>query len=253
MKLIDGLITRLTVIKRPEKRMTVQFASQLKGKTGIEIGGPSRFFATGGYFPVYQYAATIDGVNYSSETIWEGKIAAGKNYHYKKGYMPGMQYLTEAGELEGIENDKYDFLLSCHSLEHVANPLKALLRWHELLKPGAMLCLILPNKEYCFDRNRPFTTFEHILSDLENDTSEKDQTHFSEIYEKHIIAEDPTIKTLEALKERTADNFNNRCVHHHVFDFDLIKQMLQYCGFKIALQKVIHGINLFTIATKNSN
>lgn len=250
MKLIDWLITEISLLKSPAKKETVQIARSLKGKKGIEIGGPSNFFSATSYFPVYLYAAAIDGVNYSSETVWEGKISAGKNYQYLKGYEKGEQFIAEATDLDTIKENSYDFLLSCHCLEHVANPIKALKQWHAIIKPGGLMCLILPNKEYCFDRNRPYTSFEHLLEDYKNNTNEYDETHFEEIYKNHIIAEDPGINSLEELKKRTRDNFHNRCVHHHVFNFEVIIETLRYCGFEINIYKVIHGVNLFIIATK---
>ena len=44
----------------------------LKGKKGIEIGGPSIIFKD--ILQVYQVASGVDGVNYSDKTMWEGSI-----------------------------------------------------------------------------------------------------------------------------------------------------------------------------------
>ncbi|MCH5596834.1 hypothetical protein [Niabella ginsengisoli] len=44
MRLSDSIITAISALKHPDKRNTIALARSLKGKTGIEIGGPSGFF-----------------------------------------------------------------------------------------------------------------------------------------------------------------------------------------------------------------
>ena len=103
-----------------------------------------------GYFPVYLFANQVDSVNVSKETVWEGKILEGKTFKYfgsKKGY----QFIQEASDLKNIPLESYDFILSSHSLERIANPIKALRIWRTLLKPNSQLILILPDKRNTFD------------------------------------------------------------------------------------------------------
>src|SRR5678809_351745 len=110
MKFSEYIITLVSYITRPQKRKLIEISYGLKDKTGLEIGGPSAFFNLKSYFPVYLFAEIIDGVNYSAETVWEGKIEEGTSYNYAKG-KKGIQYISEASELSEIENEKYDFLL----------------------------------------------------------------------------------------------------------------------------------------------
>jgi len=73
------------------------------------------------------------------------------------------QYICDATDLGMIPDESYDFLLSCNSLEHMANPLKAMGEWLRILKHGAYLLIIVPDKRYTFDHLRPITSFEHLL------------------------------------------------------------------------------------------
>lgn len=250
MKFKDAIITRISSFIKPEKKETIAFAKLLRNLHGIEVGGPSQFFKQKSYYPAYLYARKIDGVNFNTNTVWEGSIEAGDHYNYLSGYPLGHQYIAEAASLNDVENVAYDFLLSCHSLEHIANPIKALKRWNEVLKPQAWFCLVLPNKECCFDINRPYTSFEHLMEDYNNNIGEDDETHFDEVLDLHVIELDKGVGSKEELVERTKKNISNRCVHHHVFSFDTIRKMLDYCGFDVVVQKKVHGINLFTLAKK---
>jgi SAM-dependent methyltransferase len=244
------LTTFISYLNKPVKRKLLKKCFALRNKTGIEIGGPSNFFLPKGYFPIYAFAKKIDGVNFSSETVWEGKLSEGNNYKYYN-KKTGFQYLIEASDLSKIKNNSYDFLLSCHSLEHVANAIKALKEWNRILKPGASLVLALPDKRYTFDHKRLYTSFEHLLKDFENNVDEHDETCFEEVLQLHDLSMDPGTNSMEEFKERIRNTFSNRCVHHHVFSTELVKQVLEYCGFSVLLQQEITNLHLFTIAVKN--
>lgn len=248
MNIKDYLITIASSIARPSKRKLINYCNRFRNKKGLEIGGPSALFSLKGYFPVYLFAKQVDGVNYSTRTAWEGTIREGQNYQYHS--KTGYQYIREATDLTGIANESYDFVLSCHSLEHVANPLKAISEWNRILKPGGQIVLVLPDKRHTFDINRPYTTMAHLLSDYQQDTGEGDSTHFDEILRLHQPEKDDGLKGSQALKDRLADNLSSRYVHHHVFDFNLVEEMLNYFSIKTLYRQEAPPFHLITIAQK---
>jgi predicted SAM-dependent methyltransferase len=243
------LVTLVSYIIKPGKRRLISFSYKLKSKIGLEIGGPSSLFSLKGYFPVYLFAKRIDGVNFSNKTVWEGEISEGETYAYLKN-KKGYQYIQEASELKNFSPESYDFLLSCHSLEHIANPIKALKSWVRLLKKGGWLILVLPNKENTFDIKRPYTTFSHLVDDFNNNVDEHDTTHFEEIISNYVH-EGGEVDSQEAITKRLDDNFRNRCAHHHVFNFETIRQLLAYCGLSTVYQQKGTPFHLITIAKKD--
>lgn len=249
MDLQDIFTTFASYLVKKPKRNTIKVCLELIGKTGVEIGGPSSFFGARSHFPAYLFAKSIDGVNFSTQTVWEGSLQAGENYRYYKNHL-GYQFIDEASELHSVPSGRYDFLLSCHSLEHIANPVKALFEWARVLKHKGLLCLVLPDKRYTFDNNRPYTDFDHLLSDFHSNVDEGDTAHFEEVLALHNMERDKGVSTMEELKTRTLNNLHNRCVHHHVFSLELVTQLLNYCGFRVTIQKEIDHWHLFTIAEK---
>lgn len=247
MSIKDLIVTLLSYVKQPKKRGLIKEAFNLKGKTGIEIGGPTVFFGLRGGFPIYLFANRVDGVNFSEETVWEGKIQEGNNYRYYKDKI-GHQFIAEGTDLKKIPDNSYDFVLSSHNLEHVANPLKALNEWFRILKEKGKLILILPDKNYTFDYKRNYTTLEHILSDYENDTNEHDTTHLKEILQAHD--EEKSGVKYDECKQMLENNFVNRCAHHHVFSLQVLKQIVEHTGFKVQSQSTAPPFHLITIATK---
>jgi SAM-dependent methyltransferase len=249
MKYKDYLITAISYLKQPGKRRLIQAAYRLKSQIGLEIGGPSIFFGLKGGFPVYLFAKKIDGVNFSNETVWEGSIKEGETYRYFKNKI-GHQYIAEATDLSMVPDQSYDFLLSCHSLEHVANPIKAVKEWNRVLKTGGALVLVLPDKRFTFDIKRPYTDMQHLITDFHAGTDEYDTTHFEEIISHHDVTKDPGLKPSDEIRELLKNNFTNRLAHHHVYSHELIKQLLDYCGFDTNLQHEAPPFHLIAVAQK---
>jgi SAM-dependent methyltransferase len=249
MNLIDKAITLASYLRQPEKRRLIKIAKTFKGLKGIEIGGPSNIFSIRGAMPVYLFAEKLDGVNFSNKTIWEGKIKEGENYNYYKNLF-GFQYIAEGSDLSLLKDNQFDFLLSSHSLEHIANPIKALNHWRRILKQRGRLVLILPDSSVTFDRKRPITKLEHMIEDYNNDVQEDDETHFKEVIDLHDMDLDKALGSRDILKERTIQNLSYRAVHHHVFNFELIKELLSYTGFTVDLQQNFYPFHLITLETK---
>lgn len=239
--LIEYRLSRLPIISDYET-----YASYVNAKNGIEIGGPSVLFKT--TLPIYQIINSLDGVNFSNSTVWEGNIKAGLNFNFFD-RKSGSQFISDGTDLSQIPNNNYEFLLSSNCLEHIANPIKALLEWKRILKEDGALLLILPNKESNFDHKRSITTFEHLLSDFNNNTYEYDLTHLDEILELHDLSMDPPAGSFDEFKKRSLDNFNNRTLHHHVFDINLMRNMFDFLGMKV-VQENTTDKDLLMLAVK---
>jgi SAM-dependent methyltransferase len=232
------------------RRLTLRrnYQAVVEGKYGVEVGGPSALFKT--FLPLYRFVGGLDGVNFSTETVWEGRIEAGQNFTYGEN-RSGRQFIAEATDLSEIADAQYDFLLSSNCLEQVANPLKALVEWIRVIKPGGGLVLVLPNKRSNFDHRRPITKFEHSVDDFVRNVGEDDFTHLDEILALHDLERDPPAGDLQHFRERSLKNFDNRTLHHHVFDVSLIKDTLHYVGLE-TLDVTTTPTDYFALARKST-
>ncbi len=210
------------------------YAHSLAGKRGLEVGGPSRIFQADNLVPIYGVLESLDGCNFSNQTIWEGQISNGPSqYKFHDDKPEGFQYISEAAKLDGISVGQYDFVASSHCLEHVANPIKALERWLAVTREAGHILLILPHKEGTFDHKRPVTTLQHIIDDYEKDTPETDLSHLDEILALHDLSLDLPAGTIEQFHARSLDNFHNRCLHHHVFDSKLVIELFDHLNIQL--------------------
>ena len=212
----------------------------VKDKSGLEVGGPSNVF--GYLLPIYSSAKNLSFANFSNETIWEGKIFDDVNYHKNK---VGKQYICEATDLSQFDDNYFDFIISSNCLEHVANPMKAIFEWKRV--GSGKIILILPTKENTFDHRRSVTSFNHILEDYNNDVDEHDLQALNEILELHDLSMDKPAGSFEEFKKRSLNNFENRCLHHHIFDPIIVEQIASYAGLEIMTQGVIPGNYIFLL------
>jgi SAM-dependent methyltransferase len=193
-------------------------------RIGVEIGGPS---STGDI--LYQNAEHIDNIIFSKNTIWSTHTDEYNYYNNKKGKI----IINDAVNISLVKNESYDFVFSSHSLEHIANPLKAINEWLRIVKNGGHIIIIVPEKSVCFDHKRNYSKFSTLLTQYEKNIGEDDLSTLPEILLNHDLTMDPPAGDLGSFTKRSLDNFNNRCLHHYVYNDELLMEICKYfnCEF----------------------
>ncbi len=225
----------------------------VENKVGLEIGGPSNWFMPKDILPVYQYVKSLDNCNFSPETIWDGKRESGFTYQFYSGKPKGYQYVLDTKDLNVIPTQKYDFILTSHVLEHLANPINALIEWIRILKNNGIMIIILPHKDGTFDRKRNVTTLMHLIEDYKNNTNESDITHLDEILKLHDLSKDPEAESYIHFKNRSLKNTENRCLHHHVFNTFSAVNLIDFVKLQIISAEALFPYHIVIIAQKTSS
>jgi SAM-dependent methyltransferase len=225
-----------------------QFRARIEDGFGLEVGGPSSVFRDDGALPLYRYVKGLDNCVYALETIWEGKRAEGPTFSYHPRKTSGVNFVREATNLHGIDDHGYDFVLSSHSLEHTANPVKALKEWIRVVKPGGPVIVVLPDYRHTFDHRRSPTPIEHMVEDCELRRDEKDLTHLDEILELHDLSRDPLAGSKDCFRQRSLRNFENRCLHHHVFDERNSRRLLEAAGLSVEVLELVKPFHIAVLA-----
>jgi SAM-dependent methyltransferase len=220
------------------------------GKNGLEIGGPSKIFFPQSFLPVYSIAESLDNCNFAPTTVWEGDVQQGNTFNYYSSKR-GTQYICEATELRAILKKEYDFVISSHVLEHIANPIEALKNFRDALKTSGIMLLVVPDKRGGFDHNRPTTSLDHIIGDFQKKTREDDLTHLPEILNLHDLKFDRAAGSIDNLRVRSKINYKNRCLHHHTFNQEVVTRMIEYVGgLKIVFACTSASYNIIILAVK---
>ena len=237
-------------VRRFKAKSFSSHCGMLAGRCGVEVGGPSRIFSAQGIFPLYPVVAALDNVTFASRTIWEGDLSRDGEYHFDAGKLPGRQFILDATDLSGVAAGSYDFLLSSHVLEHLANPLRGLYEWLRVVKEGGALVLVLPHRDGTFDHLRPVTTIEHMLEDYAQERDEHDVSHVEETRELHDLKYDDGVSGRAEFEQRLRNNATERSLHHHVFSTRTVAQLLDRAGLQILSLETVRPCHIVAVAVK---
>lgn len=134
-------------------------------------------------------------------------------------------------------------------MEHIANPLKAISEWLRVLKSQGFLVILVPNKQFTFDNRRDYTSFEHLLDDFKNNIGENDLTHLPEILDKHDLSNGFDSRDRVVFEEQCLHNEENRSMHHHVFNNEVLEEIAIYFDVTI-LENAKFGADYYLVAAK---
>lgn len=176
----------------------------------------------------------------------------GMTYRYHKN-RKGYQFICDAVNLEAIQSKRYDFTLSSHTIEHIANPFRAMSEWLRVLKDNGTLLLVVPHKDGTFDHNRLITSLSHLVKDFEKNVKEDNLVHLPEILELHDLSLDPGAGDMESFKKRSMNNYQNRCLHHHVFNTELVVEVINYFNLQILSLDVVLPYHIIAMGKKVSS
>ncbi|MGE0822996.1 MAG: methyltransferase domain-containing protein [Candidatus Binatia bacterium] len=148
-------------------------------------------------------------------------------------------YYGEASALPFYDSS-LDYVVASHVIEHVANPVKALLEWYRVLKSGGVIYMVVPDRRYTFDHNREVTSLEHLWDDYRGKTTDCDSTHIDEFVDNVDFALfEPTIPEAARAERRLhikADcwaairNRQEINIHFHVFEPQSMRDLLLKIG-----------------------
>ena len=146
----------------------------------------------------------------------------------------------DADNLFSFSDNEFDFLYSAHCLEHMPNAIKTIIEWTRVLKPGGVICAVLPHIDRTFDKGRSRTTLKHLINDYELNADFTDETHWSEFAEISIVQAKPAwLNENDAYDEEGNLNLKWMAetgkIHYHAWDQDTFIEVLKYLGLKILL------------------
>ena len=73
---------------------------------------------------------------------------------------------TDGNIVGATAGNLFDYVIASHVIEHAPNLLQFLKDIQTILKPGGQVFLVVPDKRFTFDFNRPLTTFGTALENL---------------------------------------------------------------------------------------
>jgi SAM-dependent methyltransferase len=135
------------------------------------------------------------------------------------------------GDLRGIPDSSQDFVISCHVLEHIEDPLGALQEWHRVLRTGGTLFLAVPDMRFTGDRSRPRTRLSHLIRDHRDGGRSSRERHIREFGRAHLdLREEEEIRGF--IERVDAIDYK---IHFHAWMADDVREIVEYCRDEMGL------------------
>ena len=197
----------------PAGRMREMVCSSVRG-SGIEFGAGGRPMIT----PLGTHVRYAD--RFTEE---EMALYSSSRHGVGLGSFMPIDLIDTLEEMRSIENVSTDFIIASHVIEHVANPIQAIVNSFKRLTAGGRLVLMVPDKERTHDRNRVLTPLSHILADYLRPSRDRDLENYIERYS--VVENMPLERTDEFIKAWE----ERRDVHLHVFNYQHFLNLLDLC------------------------
>jgi SAM-dependent methyltransferase len=134
-------------------------------------------------------------------------------------------------DLSDLEPLDFDFFVANGVMEHLTNPVAFLANVARIMRPGAMLYLAVPDRNYAFDSRRDVTPFEHFWDEYERGVTEVTDDHFVD-YLQGLGVEIP-VDT--AAREALFAEQRRHTIHVHVWDEGSFAEFLRLAEERVPL------------------
>jgi SAM-dependent methyltransferase len=197
-KRVALLVPPTRLLGRLRRRPLVKFAhAYLGGLKGIEIGGAAHNDFGVDALNVDRYASMDTVYKRAEREVW--------------GRAKRVDMVAPGHDLP-LEDKSVDFVLASHVLEHVPDPIAALLEWVRVAREYVFL--VVPHRDRTFDRDRPLTPVAELIERHETGFSPEEDRHWS-VWTCESFLELCDRLGLEVLEHRDPD-------HRHGCGFALI-------------------------------
>jgi SAM-dependent methyltransferase len=144
--------------------------------------------------------------------------------------------VVDDGEmLRSFEQASVDFVVANHFIEHTEDPVGTIGRLLEVVRPGGILYMAVPDKRLTFDSGRELTPKEHVLRDSREGPESSRHEHYLEFaqYFKGLHG-------AEAEREAERVRSSGYSIHFHVWTQATFRELLEHLrselGFPFTLE-----------------
>lgn len=155
----------------PDNNLRDSLADEFISGSGLEIGAL--------YNPVFvKPGVQVTYVDWETTEALRAQLI--QLDHQADSPIVHVDIVDDGDTLASMAESSQDFIIANHFLEHVQDPIGTIRRHLDILKPGGILYLGIPDKRFTFDRERPVTTLDHLYRDYEEGPSWSLQEHLHE-------------------------------------------------------------------------
>jgi SAM-dependent methyltransferase len=134
--------------------------------------------------------------------------------------------LDDGETLTTVAAESIDFVIANHFIEHTENPIGTIEQHLRVLRRDGVLFYAIPDKRQTFDRDRPVTPLDHVVSDYRDGPEKSRRAHVEEWVE-HM--EGGVAARVDELMSGA------RSIHWHVWTAVQILELFEHCRRELGL------------------
>src|SRR6202012_4998439 len=137
--------------------------------------------------------------------------------------IPEIDYVVHSNRYGDYISDKFDYIIANHVMEHAPNMIQWLSDLCDMMQPGGILFLALPDKKFSFDKYRQDTALSHFVAEYLAGVEDIPREHQieCEIYYDEAFVNKPMRVTDKLDLNRIEKNLRpppHVGIHSHVFE-----------------------------------
>lgn len=170
--------------------------------------------------------------------------------------------LDRSSTLKAQIAQTFDYVIACHVIEHIPNPIGYVLDLGSLLKPDGIVMLAVPDKRFTFDAARPLTTLDSLLMNYHHNSRYPSLQNIMEFHRFALESSNGTkVDLREAYEYAVGYHASGEAdAHCHVWDdttfneqsTELSKAGFYDCLSYVAFQPTQPGFNEFRVAFRRN-
>jgi SAM-dependent methyltransferase len=125
------------------------------------------------------------------------------------GDLVEVSVIDDGATLPTIAAGSVDFVIANNLIEHVEDPMSAIARWHDCLRPGGVLFMVVPNRRNSVDHLRSNTPVQHF----DEPPSQSRRLHYLD-----WVTHAEGLSGASAEQRAEALDHSNYSIHFHVWD-----------------------------------
>lgn len=136
-------------------------------------------------------------------------------------------------DLSELRPHGFDFIIANDVIEHLPNPLKLLRDMYDAIRPGALMFLSAPDRDYTFDARRALTTNRHLWREYKRGSTEPSRAHIRE----YVRSTTPHVLSFKRWQRKSIyEDHRRRSIHVHVWDQASFDAFLTWALRRLALR-----------------
>jgi SAM-dependent methyltransferase len=139
----------------------------------------------------------------------------------------------DTSDLTELAGEDFDFFIANGVVEHLANPLLFLERLEGLMRPGSLLFVAVPDRDFTFDARRRCTQLEHLVVEHRDGVTTIDDDHVADMARRSPPYYHPRG---EAERAVLYDFHRARSLHAHVWTEASFDRMLEHARDQLGLR-----------------